>query len=128
MNIQRLRVNHIANPIGFDLGNPTFSWEVTGAFGTYAEASRIVVTSAGKDVADTGWADLDNACATIEGLAEQLSSRTRHEWRVSVRTDAGEEATSETAWFETGKMDEPWEASWVTCDSSEPRHPVFCSE
>ena len=70
MNVQRLRVIHIVNPLGFDLGNPTFSWEVTEALGTHAEASRIVITSAGKEMADTGWANLDNACATIDGLAE----------------------------------------------------------
>ena len=97
MNIQRLRVNHIVNPLGFDLGDPTFSWEVTGALGTRAEASRIIVTSAGGVLADTGWADLDNACATVEGLAERLAPRTRYEWRVLVRTDAGKEAASDPA-------------------------------
>lgn len=56
-----------------DLGDPTFFWEVTGALGTRAEASSIVVVSAGKEMADTGWTNLDNACVTVDGLAEQFT-------------------------------------------------------
>ena len=126
MNITRMQVNHITNPLGFDLGKrPTFTWVVEDAKGSAAEASRVVVTQAGEVVADTGWADLDaKACA----LDVPLSPRTRYEWRVSVRTDAGEEATSDAGWFETAKMDEPWEADWLTCDYGDPRHPLFQKE
>lgn len=123
MRITRMQVNHIANPLGFDLGQkPTFMWVVEDAEGKSAESSRVTVRCAGETVVDTGWADLDaKACA----LDVPLKPRTRYEWCVSVRTDAGEEATSDLAWFETAKMGEPWEASWITCDYSEPRHPVF---
>lgn len=123
MRITNLRVNHIQDPIGFDLGRtPTFSWLVEGSRGTRAAASRIEVTCGGRTVADTGWAKLPSVAARVEGLA--LVPRTRYGWRVSVRTDAGEETTSEPAWFETGKMGEPWQASWVTCDEGD-RHPTF---
>lgn len=45
MNITRMQVNHITNPLGFDLGGrPTFSWVVDGSAGRRAEASRVVVT------------------------------------------------------------------------------------
>ncbi len=123
MNITRMQVNHIVNPLGFDLGErPTFSWVVEDAKGTRSEASRVVVTRGDKVVADTGWAGLDaKACA----IDVPLAPRTRYEWKVSVRTDAGEEATSEAAWFETAKLDEPWAAKWLTCDYDDPRHPVF---
>ena len=123
MRIARMQVNHIANPLGFDLGErPTFSWVVEEAAGTRAVASRVVVTCAGETVADTGWAELDaKACA----IDVPLAPRTRYTWTVSVRTDAGEEATGEPAWFETAKLDEPWAAQWLTCAYDEPRHPVF---
>ena len=126
MIVTNLAVNHIANPLGFDLGSrPTFSWIVEDAAGTKAVASRVVVTCDDMVVTDTGWADLDaKACA----LAMDLMPRTRYEWTVSVRTDAGEEAVSEPAWFETAKLGEPWSAAWVTCDYDEPRHPVFSRE
>ena len=124
MRITRLQVNHITNPLGFDLGKrPTFSWVVEDAKGTCATASRVMVTCADEVVVDTGWAALDaKACA----LDIPLAPRTRYGWKVSVRTDAGEEAESDAAWFETAKLDEPWQAQWVTCDYAEPRHPIFC--
>ncbi|MEE0028265.1 MAG: family 78 glycoside hydrolase catalytic domain, partial [Atopobiaceae bacterium] len=78
----------------------------------------------GKTLADTGWTQLDSLATQLEDLA--LEPRARYEWRVSVRSDAGEEATSKTAWFETGKMDEPWQAAWIVCPGEEsPRHPIF---
>ena len=125
MRITNCCVNHIENPLGFGLGDPTFTWAVEDAIGKMAAASRIVVTCSGATVADTGWADLDAKATQAEGLAAALLPRTRYEWAVSVRSDASEEATSDPHEFETGKMGEPWQASWVTCDSTEPRHPVF---
>lgn len=126
MRIARMHVNHVTDPLGFDLGErPTFSWVVEDAVGTHAEASRVVVTCGGKVVTDTGWVYLDaKACA----LEVALNPRTRYEWTVSVRTDAGEEVTSQAAWFETAKLDEPWQAQWLTCAYDEPRHPVFTKE
>ncbi|MBR3326018.1 MAG: family 78 glycoside hydrolase catalytic domain [Atopobiaceae bacterium] len=124
MIVHRLRVNHLKNALGFKYGKPTFSWCVKDARGTKAEASRIVVFHNEAIVADTGWDQLDSLATQIASLV--LEPRTRYEWYVSVRTNAGEEATSQTAWFETGKMDEPWQASWITCDGDgSSRHPVF---
>ena len=61
MRIARMHVNHISNPLGFDLGErPTFSWVVEDATGKKAEASRVVVTRGGEGVTDTGWADVDD--------------------------------------------------------------------
>ena len=123
MIVTNLSVNHVTNPLGFDLGSrPTFSWVVEDATGTRATASRVVVTCDDMIVCDTGWADLDaKACA----LELDLMPRSRYAWTVSVRTDAGEEVTSEPAWFETAKLGEPWSAKWITCDYAEPRHPIF---
>lgn len=123
MQVKRMQVNHINNPLGFSLGeHPTFSWVVDDALGTCAEASRVVVMRKDEVVADTGWAALDaKACA----LDIPLAPRTRYTWTVSVRSNACEEATSAPSWFETGKMGEPWEATWLTCAYDEPRHPVF---
>ena len=125
MRITHMQTNHITNPLGFDLGKrPTFSWVVEESLGACAVASRVVVMREACVVADTGWALLDaKACA----VDVPLVPRTRYSWTVSVRTDADEETTSECAWFETGKMDEPWEAQWLTCSADEPRHPVFCT-
>ncbi|MBR1828689.1 MAG: family 78 glycoside hydrolase catalytic domain [Atopobiaceae bacterium] len=123
MHISTLRVNHLKNPLGFTFFHTVFSWAVEDSKGTVATASRIVVTSDGATVADTGWTQLDSIATNVD---VPLKPRTRYEWTVSVRTNADEEATSDIAFFETGKMEEPWSAQWIACDGAESsRHPIF---
>ena len=125
MRIEHCRINHLHNPIGFELDHPVFSWVVCGASGTRAEASRIIVRYGEETVADTGWADLSSLAAAVP-LA--LAPRTRYSWTVSVRTDKGEEATSGENFFETGRMQESWTGRWIGCDDSEERHPIFSKQ
>lgn len=125
MRITRCRVNHLENPLGYELRRTTFSWQVEEATGKRQTASRLVVRCGGDVIADTGWADLDSLATPINLL---LTPRTRYTWTVAVRTDAGEEAVSEENWFETALMEEPWQAAWIGCDDTEPRHPIFSKE
>lgn len=122
MNITCCKVNHLVNPLGFAMDKTVFSWTVEDAVGKRQEAARILVKTGGSVVADTGWTDLDSLAAPVE---VKLLPRTRYTWTVLVRTDAGEEAASGENWFETAKMEEPWQARWIGCDNSEPRHPIF---
>ena len=78
-----------------------------------------------KTVCDTGEADLDSRAAR---LSLKMKPCSRYYWKVTVATDADEIITSETQFFETAKMEEPWKGKWITCDSAEPRHPVFSRE
>lgn len=122
MTITNCKVNHLTNPLGYALKGTTFSWTVEASRGTCQTAARIIVRLGNAVEADTGWESLDSLAAPVE---LSLRPRTRYTWTVSVRTDAGEEQTSGENWFETGKLDEPWAASWIGCDDSQPRHPVF---
>lgn len=122
MKITNCKVNHLANPLGYQLSTPCFSYTVEQATGTKQTAARIVVTQGGNPVADTGFcADLNPLSQPIELT---LQPRTRYHWAVTVQTDAGEEATSEDNWFETGKLQEDWQANWITC-AEVLRHPIF---
>jgi len=125
MRIVQLKTNHIENPVGFQMERPVFSWQVVEAEGKFQTAARIkVAEDAGmaRILLDTGWcADLDSLACPVD---VPLKPRTRYHWTVSVETDAGESAESGVSFFETGKMDEPWAARWITCDRGE-RHPIF---
>lgn len=126
MEIYDLQVNHLVNPLGFRMERTSFSWKVRKASGNKQAAARVVVSAnaAMQEVlVDTGWrADADSLAYPVE---LDLAPRTRYFYQVFVRSDADEEAVSAVNWFETAKMDEPWEAQWISCDSSERRHPVF---
>lgn len=122
MQIKSCKVNHLVNPLGYAMEKCVFSWTVEESTGAFQTAARIVVKQGSSVVADTGWSELDSLATPV---SLDLSPRTRYTWTVSVRTDAGEEMTSDVNWFETAKMEEPWSAQWISCDMQEPRHPVF---
>lgn len=129
MKIESCKVNHLVNPVGFQMNRTVFSWKVTEAEGKMQRAARIVI-SENPDMtapaADTGWKeDLDSLGTEVTAL---LKPRTRWYWQVIVRSDAGEEQSSDVQFFESGKMEESWTGKWISCDNSEKRHPVFEKE
>ena len=116
MKITHPKINHLVNPLGYDLGIPTATWAVEEAKGKQQTAARVLVSETpdfSAAVFDTGWSpDLKN---TGVELAFVRKPSTRYYWKAAVRSDAGEEAESETAWFETPK-DGNWHAQWITPD------------
>ncbi|MBZ0305822.1 MAG: family 78 glycoside hydrolase catalytic domain, partial [Anaerolineae bacterium] len=54
-----------------------------------------------------------------------LKPRTRYFWKVRVWGET-ENAESETAWFETSKQDETWQAAWITpAWKDHQKHPIL---
>ena len=120
MKVVSLRVNHLESPLGYELGNPTFSWIAEGA--EENTESRLQVWDEESLRADTGWGKLDRLCTRVDLC---LKPRTRYFWRVKLRNGQGETAESELQTFETGKMGEPWVGRWITCEEQETRMPIF---
>ncbi|PWV90994.1 alpha-L-rhamnosidase [Paenibacillus cellulosilyticus] len=129
MRISKLKTNRIVNPLGFDVGQPRLSYVVTDTTAAKQAAAQIVVS---KDetfeeiVYDSGKSDCI-ANFAFE-LSLKLSPRTRYYWRVTVWADNGDTATSEAAWFETAKLDEQWNAQWITPALDPDIHPVLIKE
>ena len=126
MKIINTRVNHLVNPIGYQLPHLSFSYVVEEAEGTKQAAAQIVVYAdpdRQQVLYDTG--KQTQISSLSHNIDLQLAPCTRYYWTVRVWSDAGEEAESELNFFETGLMDQPWQGKWIGCDDSEPRHPVF---
>ncbi|MBT1170604.1 alpha-L-rhamnosidase [Bifidobacterium sp. SO4] len=127
MNIEQCTINHLTNPLGYQLREPTFAWKVVDSQGQRQISARIIVSQhddLNDPIVDTDWSnELDSLGTTCLSEAV-LKPRTRYYWTVGVRTDAGEETTSGLNWFETGKLGEPWSAQWITADCGE-RLPVL---
>lgn len=126
MIITKLKTNRISNPLGFSLSErPRFSYVVQGTVAKKQTAARYevaldeefasVVYESGKR------SDIDSLAFE---LPIELMPRTRYYWRVEVWADNGEHAVSETAWFETAKLDEPWEAKWIVPSLEKEQHPI----
>ena len=114
MEISKLMANRLASPLGFDLGTPSLSYVVSGTDAKTQESARIWV-SASEDfsqiVYDSGVRrDIDRL--DFE-LPVEFRPCTRYFWKVQVWADNGDEAVSETAWFETPK-DDVWTGKWIT--------------
>jgi alpha-L-rhamnosidase len=129
MKIISLKTNRITNPLGFDLGKPSFSFitgETTASKQNSAQIQVALDIDFNEIVFDTGKSeDIDSLAYE---LPIELKPRTRYYWRVTVWADNGDVATSGTAWFETAKMEETWSSKWITPDLDSKIHPVLSKE
>jgi alpha-L-rhamnosidase len=129
MKITSLKTNRITNPLGFDLGKPSFSFiacETTASKQSSAQIQVALDIDFNEIVFDTGKSeDIDSLAFE---LSIELKPRTRYYWRVTVWANNGDVATSGTAWFETAKMEEPWSSKWITPDLDIKIHPVLSKE
>lgn len=126
MNITHMKTNHITNPLGFAVTKPTFSYTVTDTTATTQIAAQVEIAldeSFTELVFDSGITEDIDSLAYSPDL--ELAARTRYFWRVRLWNELGEKSTSETAWFETAKQDEPWTAKWITPELEPTIHPVL---
>ena len=121
-----MRTNHLENPLGFAIDEPTFSWVACNTAGKRQTASRLRVSSdpeMSSCIYDSGYrGDLSSLGVTCK-LA--LEPRTRYYWQVEVIADNGDHATSDIAWFETAKQTEPWSGEWIQAPFDKDTHPIF---
>ena len=126
MRIINGRVNHLVNPVGYQLPHLSFSWVTEEAQGKKQSAAQIVIYAdpeCQEVLYDTGKReDISSLSCNID---LEIKPRTRYYWKVRIFSDLRESAESDVNYFETGLMDEPWKGLWVGCDDSEKRHPVF---
>ncbi|MDS0525155.1 glycoside hydrolase family 78 protein [Clostridium sp. SHJSY1] len=129
MKIIRMKTNHIRNPLGFYLGKPKFSYVVTDTNAIKQEAAQIEVAldeGFNEIVFDSG--KKENIDSLGYELDIELKSYTRYYWRVKVWADNDENAVSDIAWFETGKIGEVWSGIWITPEINKDIHPVIIKE
>lgn len=126
MKVVNLKTNHMTNPMGFELGVPTLSYQVVDCSSLYQVQARIEVSS------DDSFSSLLFDSGADENINHigfelplELQPLTRYFWRVTVWGNKNECATSETAWFETSKLSLPWQPSWIKSAHSGEYSPIF---
>ncbi len=119
MKINHLKVNHLTNPLGFDLANPTIAYVVTEAKGKRQVSAQVQV-SLKEDFSEILYDS--GACEGIVStgfeLPITLSPMERYYWKVRVTDETGDSAVSDIQWFETAKTVTghgcTWQAKWIT--------------
>ncbi|MCD8040121.1 MAG: glycoside hydrolase family 78 protein [Clostridia bacterium] len=122
MKITNCKTNHMTNPMGYTLNGVNLSWNVEDCSGKNLASARVTVWTDGGICYDSG--NCKDANFLCFNVPLKLEPRTRYYWKVAVVTDCGEEGESGVNYFETNKMDEKWQAQWLTCERGT-RHPVF---
>ena len=126
MKITHLKTNRITNPLGFELKSISLSWVTSDTPSQKQKWARVQVTDT-PDFSNILWDSGESpALSSIDcPLPIDTRPRTRYWCRVTVCGDAGDIASSEPAWFETGKQEEPWQGKWLTTGQDSTIHPLF---
>jgi len=128
VKISHLKTNHVVNPLGFAIDQPAFSWIVEDTDDTVQTAAQVLVSYDDRFeqvIFDSGRVDGRGIDSLAYRPPVALKPRTRYFWKVRVWGET-ESAESEVAWFETAKMDEPWQAEWITPDWDDKQlHPIL---
>ncbi len=130
MKIQALKTNYQVNPIGIDLKNITFSWEVTEAAGSRQKSARFLL-SGDKDFKETIFESSEeklNSTAYTPNLEGVISPGKTYYWKVEEEDETGDSGESRTATFEGGHPEGEWHAKWITPPFTAELHPVFRKE
>lgn len=115
--IKNLRVEYMKNPVGIDIPNPNFSWQMeSDVRGMKQTAYEIRLM--GEDRNSTIWSSgkiSSGISVAIQGENMPLTPATRYWWAVDVWDQHDTKISStEEAFFETGLMSSGWSgAEWL---------------
>lgn len=104
VNIVNLKTEYTKTPLGIDVSNPRFSWQMRSEKQGYSQAAwQIIVTNESRQVMWNSGRNNSDISLHIKYAGERLQPRTRYHWKLIV-WDQHEKKHTETSWFETGLM------------------------
>ncbi len=131
-NIENLKVEYQARPLGIESLSPRLSWEIRSPKrGTTQTFYQILVSDDEKNLAKNIGNVWDSKkiksgqsrWVTYQG--KPLESRKRYYWKVKIWDETGKmSAFSETSWWEMGLLKkEDWSAQWIGMKGTEGKPP-----
>lgn len=126
MRIEKLRVNHIEKPLGFDTEKLVFSWSVSRAEGKWQKSARIRISQE-KEMSGLVFDSGEHKEISSLGYEAPFTPKpcTRYYWDVTVVDDRGNKGTSQVSWFETGKGTEGICGQWIGSPFHQSIHPAL---
>lgn len=124
INVTNLKCEQKINPVGVDLKNPRFSWNLESEQrGVSQTAYQIMFSSDSTNLEETT-ADMWNSEKVLSDKSIQiyyegkpLESNRKYFWKVKIWDQNGVEHVSEPAFWTTGLMNESeWKAKWIGLD------------
>lgn len=129
MKLTNLKVNHLKNPLGFSVKNPSFSFQVEESTGTHLKSARIRVSRT-EDMTDLVYDSGERTdISSLSFIPEQeFEGGIRYYWDVCAEADNGDTGISSVAWFEGGCGEEEWSADWIASPLDKEIQPVMYRE
>lgn len=125
MRITNVKINGITNPVGFLYEKLFCSWNVCETESKKA-VNTVIEVSKTENFAEILYKkEGTELCQSGELLDISLEARTRYFYRITVTGDRGDQAISAGCFFETGKMDETWNAQWIALKAEDSFHPIL---
>ena len=127
MQISKIKINGIVNPIGYLFDKLRCSWTVSGTKAKHTEFVKIEVSKEEKFekiIYHKEGSNLNSACEVLEMTLEPC---TRYYIRIQVTADNKEQA-QKVSFFETSKLKQKWQAKWIKPHPEDTYHPIFEKE
>lgn len=122
MEITNILINHLTEPLGFELKDLRIEFTLTANHFTACQ-KKLVITTADTEVYNSGYLTYDNNYFTP---SLNLKSRTRYDVTVFVKTN--QEEIKHQTYFETGKMTETYTGKWLGNRDKDLQNTVFKKE
>lgn len=118
--ITRLTTEYMDRPMGIDVKQPVFGWQMQSDRYGAAQTAYRIVTATSKEDLENGTYTYDSgtvnspASVCIKYNGPELAPCTRYYWQVLVTDERGKVHESPASWFETGLMGGLWgNAMWI---------------
>lgn len=122
MEITTIEVNHMTNPVGFNLNNHLHIVAFIDK-STDELFKKIEITADGQTVYETDWEIAKNL---IFDFPLKLKARKKYIVNVSIKNK--NEIINKTTWFETGMMNEPFLGHWIGTTHTDLHSVIFNKE
>ncbi|MEO6230559.1 MAG: family 78 glycoside hydrolase catalytic domain [Ferruginibacter sp.] len=128
VKLQNLRCEMLTNPLGINVLQPRFSWQMeSGEHNVVQLSYQLIVSSTEQqlknnegDVWNSGNISNDKS-VLIEYGGKPLQPGKKYFWKVIVTTNKGTASLNEIAFFSTGLFDKTdWKAMWIGYDKASP--------
>src|SRR6187399_1801283 len=121
VKIQYLLCENQTNPIGLDVQQPRFSWQLVSDERNISQTAYEIIVSSGKVAAWKSGKIMSDRSVHVPYTGTALQSGKKYTWEVRVWDNSGKaSAWSEPAFFQTALLNpSDWQAKWIEADFAE---------
>lgn len=124
IGVANATLNNLNNPIGIDIQNPRFSWQITSSLNNISQtAYQILVADSpeklerGKDLIWNSTKVESDKSIQVEYSGRELKSQSDYYWKVTVWTNKGKAVSGTASWSTAFMKSDEWKGTWIGLDS-----------